>query len=305
VRDPKVDYTLVGGFVLAMLVAGIAFLAILAGRTGATDTYYTYYDAVTGVVPGTQLLYEGYRVGQVEEIQRQMDPETKRYRVKLSVKEGWKIPVDSVAAITEPGLLSAITIDIHAGESEEYLDPGGVVRGQDLQSVFTVVGTLAGRVEQLLVEDLQPLVGAIAESTPRILDDVEAVTSDLSAVSHRLSTLLDRTNVRRVDATIQNLSAAARSIDDLTQSLETSVARIDRMVESVDGLVSDNREDLQQTIEDLRFTLDSVARHVETINANLEATSHNMNEFSRQLRRNPGVLLRGTSGEPAAAGNVP
>lgn len=294
-KDPKVDYTLVGGFVLAMLVAGLVLLAVLAGRMGATDTYYTYYDNVTGVIPGTQLLYEGYRVGQVESIRRSTEPGTKRFQVKLSVTEGWKIPVDSVATITEPGLLSALTIDIEAGDSEDHLSPGGVIRGEDLQSVFTVVGTLASRVEELLVEDLQPIVDVISQATPRILADVETVTSDLAAVSQRLAVLVDRTNTRRMDATIQNLSAAALSIDDLTESLETSVARVDRMVTSVDGLVTENRDDLQAVIEDLRFTLDSVARHVETINANLQATSQNMNEFSRQIRQNPGVLLRGTS----------
>ena len=47
----------------------------------------------------------------------------------------------------------------------------------------------------------------------------------------------------------------------------------------------------------LRYTLEELSASAEGILQNLESTSRNMNEFSRQLRRNPGLLL---SGKPAA-----
>lgn len=297
-KDPKVDYTLVGGFVLAMLVALVVFLAVLTGQGWRTDTYYTYYDGVTGVIPGTQLLYEGYRIGQVETIERSPDPDTKRFRVTLQVTEGWKIPVDSVAAITEPGLLSAITIDVHAGQADAYLEPGDVIQGRDLQSVFTAVGTLAEQVEVMIRDDLQPIMDSLGQATPRILADVEAITSDLSRVTGEMSVLLDATNRTRIDATIRNMSVTANRLEDMTQDVESAMGEVGDMVRGVGGLVDEHREALAESIQDLRFTLDSVARHVETINANLEATSHNMNEFSRQIRRDPSVLVRGTEAAP-------
>jgi len=64
----KVNYVTVGVFVLAMAAALIVSLAVLMGRTGATDDYYTVYRNVTGVKFGTQVLYEGYPVGQVEKV---------------------------------------------------------------------------------------------------------------------------------------------------------------------------------------------------------------------------------------------
>ncbi len=70
---------------------------------------------------------------------------------------------------------------------------------------------------------------------------------------------------------------------------------------TVDGLVSGNAEEFQGMVEDLSHTLDSIARHVDTINANLESTTHHVNEFSRQIRNNPAVLVRGTSGDPEPA----
>jgi len=69
----------------------------------------------------------------------------------------------------------------------------------------------------------------------------------------------------------------------------------------VDGLVSDNSGQIERMLDDLSHTLASVARHVDTINANLESTTRNVDEFSREIRRNPAVLVRGTSDDDAEA----
>src|SRR5512132_3637446 len=59
---------LVGVFVLAMLSALIAGIALLTGRGGPADRYFTVYNNVTDVRFGTPVLYEGYPVGRVEAV---------------------------------------------------------------------------------------------------------------------------------------------------------------------------------------------------------------------------------------------
>jgi phospholipid/cholesterol/gamma-HCH transport system substrate-binding protein len=304
-RSPGVNYVWVGGFVLAMLAVFVASMAVLTGRSGAVDRYYTRYDNVLGVVPGTQLLYEGLRVGQVEAIEPSREAGQKRYRVTLSVRSGWPIPEDSVAWITEPGLLAAITIDIRAGRSGTLLEPGSEIAGQDLESVFSAVGSLAGRVDEMIEHDLGPLLDSAAERTPRILANLESTTEQLSATTGRVSAVFDAENTAEIDKMIGDLSTSAAHLSELTRHLESSLARVDGMVESVDGLVRDNSDSVERMLVDLEHTLASVARHIDAINANLESTSHNMNEFSAQIRRNPAVLVRGTSGGEAADGDAP
>jgi len=301
VKNARIDYVWVGGFVLAMLVALIVCLAILSGKTGATDTYYTHYDNVLGVVPGTRLFFEGYDVGQVESIEPAGASSEKRYRVTLAVEDGWPIPEGSVAWITEPSLLAAITIDIHAGEGDAILPPGSEIRGRDLQSVFTAVNSLASEVETIVQHDVRPLLEAVAEGAPRILANMEKVTADLAATSDRVATLLDDDNTGQIETMIDDLSATAENLGALTAALESSLERVDAVVTDVDALVGDNTEQVQRMLDDLSHTLDSVAQRADTIGANLESTSHNMNEFSRQIRRDPSVLVRGSSGEPEPA----
>ena len=78
----KLNYVIVGGFVLAMLAGLIVALAMLTGRTGATDAYYVVYRNVTGIKFGTQ----------VEEVVPEPSAGGMRFRVDFSVKEGWQIP---------------------------------------------------------------------------------------------------------------------------------------------------------------------------------------------------------------------
>ncbi|NNL65755.1 MAG: MCE family protein [Myxococcales bacterium] len=295
-KSPKVNYFAVGAFVIAMFVAFLGALALLTGRTGAIDRYYTHYDNVMGVIPGTQILLDGYRVGQVERIAPSPEPEKGRYRVFFTVEEGWAIPDDSVAWITEPSLLAAITIDIRTGQSPTAAEPGSEIRGQDLQSVFAVVGTLAGQMEAIIEQDIRPLLDTVAAVTPEILGNLETVTSDLASATEQVAVLFDDANARQIDGMIDDFAATAENLGDLTDHLESSLQKVDEMVTRMNGLVAENAEGVDEMVDDLEHTLDSVARHVDTINANLEATTHNMNEFSEQIRRNPSVLLRGTSG---------
>lgn len=295
-KSPKVNYLAVGAFVIAMFAAFLVALAILTGRTGSTDRYYTHYDNVMGVVPGTQILFDGYRVGQVERIVPSPEREKGRYRVFFNVEEGWSIPDDSVAWITEPSLLAAITIDIRGGDSTTAAPPGSEIRGQDLQSVFTVVATLAGQMEAIIEQDIRPLLDTVATVTPEILGNLETVTGDLANATEQVAILFDAENTRQIDGMLDDFATTAGNLGELTTHLESSLARVDEMVTRMNGLVAENADGVDQMVDDLGHTLDSVARHVDTINANLEATTHNVNEFSEQIRRNPSVLLRGTSG---------
>ena len=67
-RDAQKSYIVVGIFVLVMLGALVGWLAVLTGRTGTTEAYYIEYENVMGLTEGAQILYGGYRVGQIEGI---------------------------------------------------------------------------------------------------------------------------------------------------------------------------------------------------------------------------------------------
>ena len=86
--------------------------------------------------------------------------------------------------------------------------------------------------------------------------------------------------------------------DDLSRTRQ----KLDRFLDDVNTMVGDNRLDIEKSVVDLRYVVDSMARHVDSLNQNLEGAARNMNEFSRQIRQNPGLLLGGTPPADKAAG---
>ena len=73
-KDSRINYVVVGGFVSVMIVVFVFIISILAGSTGSTDKYYTVYNNVGGLKYGTQVLCEGYQIGQVDSIEPMFSP---------------------------------------------------------------------------------------------------------------------------------------------------------------------------------------------------------------------------------------
>lgn len=329
-KTSRLNYVVVGSFVLAAIVGLIAAVALLTGRTGATDSYYVVYDNVTGVEFGSRVLFEGFPIGQVEEITpEQVDGRT-RFRVDLSVNEDWKIPADSIAEIAASGLLAAVTVSLTAGDSPEMHKPGAEIKGRDPANVLTALSDLAGDISALtetdvkpllanisrmvggmgnlldekgdsLVTDLQAITQNLSVRTPEIVDNLEAFTNKINASADQFAQLLNPENLQRFNSVLSEMEISARNLAQLTKEFETTRRTVNDLLGNVNTVVIDNKLDVDRSIIDIRHTVESVARHIESINQNLEGTSRNMFEFSRQLRSNPGLLLGGTPAPDNAA----
>jgi phospholipid/cholesterol/gamma-HCH transport system substrate-binding protein len=315
-RSNKINYFVVGLFVIAILVGLVMLIAVLTGRTGAADRYHAIYRNVTGVKFGTQVMYEGYPIGQVEKVTPMPEKGGMRFRVDLSVNQGWRIPEDSMATIAAPGLLSAITISIAAGASELALKPGSQVKSQEAANIFAVFSSVAGELSALAEQNVKPLlinlnqvvktfgdlmekdgktvfqdvsalvkesaalVQDLSRRAPIIADNIQDFSERMKQNSAEVSALLTPDNRARVERALANLDEAAKNLDQLLALTRT--------------MVTDNRAHVDKSISNMRYVVESVARHVDAINQNMEGAARNMYEFTRQIRQNPGLLLGGT-----------
>lgn len=303
-KDDQRNYIVVGIFVIAMLAGLIAWIALLSGRTGATDDYYILYDNVGGLAEGTQILYQGYPVGMIEEISLVEVDGRQCFRVDVSVKRGWEIPEDSVAEVTASGLLSAVVVEIHSGESETPLEPGSRIGSVEPANVFAVMSTVIAELGDLARNSVKPLIDSIAAGTPDILDQVGAFTTELNATLDRIKAVLNPENTRRMQQILLNLETTSNNVADASGGLRRTQTRLDEVLVTVGELLDEDEGEVGLALVDLQHSLESVARHIEAINDNLEATMRNMNEFSRQIRENPGLIIRGRSaGEEVTGAN--
>ena len=328
-KNNRLNYVIVGAFVLIVLAGLVASVALLTGRTGATDDYFAIYKNVTGVAFGSRVLFEGFPIGQVERITPIEEDGRVKFRVDLSVTKGWKVPRDSVAEIVSSGLLAAVTINLRAGEKAELLAPGARIDSAEAANILASVSILAQEVRQLTETDVKPMIAQISKaisgfteimgesggamardvqaliqnlsvSTPEIIDNIENFSNRLNDGAEQLNRMLSQKNVEAFDQIVGNLQTTTINMTTLTEQLGQTRTDLDLLLKKVDGLfgnigamVSDNRLDLDRAIVEMRHTVESVARHIDAINQNLEGASRNMQEFTRQIWQNPGLLLGG------------
>lgn len=299
-RDDQRNYAVVGAFVIAMIAGLVVWIAILAGRTGATDDYHVYFANVMGLSDGTQVFYEGYPVGMIEEIRPTTREGRQVFRLDLSVQRGWRIPDDSVATITASGLLSAVVVNVRAGSSTTLLEPGDEIPGVEAPDLFAAMSSVAGDVDALIKGSLKPIIEALGEGGPEIIAELEAFTAKLNRTLARIDGFLSDENGRRVEETLGNLETASASLAAVSRELERTRLRVDELLDSASGTIEENRRPVGQAVLDLQHSLEAVSRRIEAIAYHLEVTTRNMNEFSRQIRENPGVIIRGRASGDAA-----
>lgn len=300
--NSKLNLTLVGGFVLLAVGSLVLVLAVLAGRTGNTDTYYTVYGNVSGLKFGTQVLFEGYPVGQVEEVEPTVQDGRMLFRVRMSVAEGWKIPQDSVARSEASGVLAPQSIVIIAGRSPTALKPGDTITPGGMGGLLSTVQGLAGNVDEITDRALLPLVENINRQVTllgRILDEdlrplartthqaMTAVSRDLPPILHNAREVSERAD-RFLSP--QRLAAMERMIDNADRSM----ASLRQTSERIDQLSRDAGPEALVALREFRLSMESLSRSADGISQNLDSSARNLQDFSRQIRRNPGVLLRGS-----------
>ncbi len=300
-RESRTNYLLVGVFVLTMVGALVVWLAVLSGATHATTSYYMEFENVIGLSPGGQILFEGYPVGEIEDITLIRQPEKAVYRLNVNMRKDWEVPDDSLAVMTQASLLSATVVDIQSGTSTTMLEPGSRIPSLGSRNILTAISSVAAKLDNLTDTSLLPLLDNLSTSTnplhtlskdaPIILDNVKTFTSQLTTATTRLNDILDRSG-GRLDSILGNADQASGNISTLTGDFHRTRKQLDALLFSTRSLISKNRGEIDHSIGDLHHALEIVASHVQEISSNLEATTRNMNELSHELRRNPGLLVR-------------
>ena len=318
-RSSKINYIIVGLFIIISIGGLLGATILLSGRTGAIDSYYTVYNNVTGVKFGTQIVYEGFPIGQVTEVTPTEENGRMRFRVDFDIIHGWKIPEDSEVEIAAPGLLAAVNLAIHSGMSMNPLKPGEKIKSRERADLFSVFSDLAGQFNDLTNKYVKPLILNISDAVkstnellelrheghamivdtrkalsritsriPAITSKFESLLGNLHTATKRFNSVVSLENTDKLVVLIDNLNAASQKID-------TMMVTTNSMLADIDDLVMDENGDVKKSFSDTRYVVESIARNIDSINQNMNGAARNLNEFTRQIRNNPGLLLGGSA----------
>lgn len=295
-KDANRNYVAVGAFVLTMLAAVVLWFAALSGVAVSTDRYFILWDNVMGLKPGTQILFEGYQIGLIEKIERSpgADSGGPNYRVAIEVEKGWPIPVSAAAETTAPSFLAALVVNIEAGDSDEILAPGSVIRSKEQGDLLAAAGDAMSKISEVL-DFMKPRIEEITNSVGLVLSEENAaqIQSMLETMNARVKEILSDENAENIGVILANLSDVAQDMSNVTGGLQTSKAQVDDILATIDGLIDSNSGDVGKSLADLQASLEAVSRHIDAIASNLEDTTRNTKEFSEHIRSDPSLLLRG------------
>jgi len=273
----------------------LASLFAITGRGTNVREYTVRYANVTGLNAGAPVYYEGFRIGQVRDIQPEREAGKTRYQVNLAVRDDWPIPSDSEARLQSSGLLADVVVAIHEGRSDVLVADGGELRGVEGGDLFLALNGLAQEVNSLTQTKIRPLIdtlaeriesigGAIDASAPTLLSEAQALLGRLNSAADRVNHVLDTPNQQAIRDTLANVRT-------LSADLAATQQRADALLDSLKDAVDENRPELRQAVQDLELTLGVIAGRIDSITHHLENSSRNMDEFTREIRRHPNRLI--------------
>jgi phospholipid/cholesterol/gamma-HCH transport system substrate-binding protein len=115
------------GFVVILVAAVFLVFAYTSTNVRAVSGYaiQAKFANATGINPGADVKISGVKVGTVTE--QSLDPQTFQAIVRMQIKDGIKLPIDSTAVVATEGLLGGTFLQIQPGGDAEMLKPGETV----------------------------------------------------------------------------------------------------------------------------------------------------------------------------------
>ena len=277
--ENRSNHVLVGGVVLALLVALVIFVIWLSRLGAGNEKEYDIFfqQGVSGIAKGSAVSFAGVPSGQVQDIA--LWPRDPNFvRVRISVKEETPILQGTAASIQGIGF---------TGVSQINLD--GAVKDAP---PITEIGP-AGRP---VIPTRRGGLGAVLDSAPQLLER-------LTTLTERLTQLLSDRNQASIAGILDNVeeisdSLAARSPEIASTLAQTRVAieqagnaadQIGRLAGTTNALLDEEGRPL---MADLRRSVAAAESSLATLDAAIGDARPGLQAFSKQTVPEVGLLVR-------------
>ncbi len=229
--ESKVNYTIVGAFVLglgALLIAGVLWFASGGNLQKKYDLYVALVDeSVAGLNLGAPVKYRGVDVGKVKEIG--LNPaNTEQVRLLFAIERGTPLKQDTEAVLKSQGLTGIAYVELSGGSPNS---PPLQAKGGGYPEIRTKP-SLTARLENVLTT-LMAKLDSTSDSVNKILSDenVAAFRTTLANLAVLSKTLAARKD--SIDASIIN---AARTFDNTARLTGRLGPTVDKLGPTIDRL---------------------------------------------------------------------
>lgn len=183
--ETKARFGLIGVFTLAAILAGFAFAYWLRniGGFGERAVYRIRFEnPVTGLLPGSTVLFNGIQVGEITKLQ--LDPDKpQQVMATIAVQPTTPIRTDTQVGLDSQGLMGEVSISLHGGtgsplEGSASEPPVLLADPSESQDLSHAAREALRRLNDLIADNAKPLQdtitnlstfsGALARNSDRI-----------------------------------------------------------------------------------------------------------------------------------------
>ncbi len=275
-KKENVNYFMVGLFVIAGFILLFTMLFKITGGQSNSDEYFVEFDNVAGIKDGIVVTYGGYVIGSVKGVEPVFNEAKTAYKLTLWIKSGWKIPTDSTAKIIMPAVISDKQIEISQGQLQQYLSPGDKIRSAEAADIMELADSIASQLNEFI---------------PQTTQNINSLLEKLNNSADKVALMVSDENVGHLNNIFKHADSSGKSLSEMAAGFAQINKQLDSILNRTDLIINDNGEDIRYTVIELKKTIDVISGRIESVMYNLDATTQNMNEFSRELRNNPGVVL--------------
>ncbi len=308
--DTKVNYAVVGVFVLVLVTLFIAGVLWLAAGSGNIKDYGLYMsvinESVAGLDANAPVKYMGVDVGKVQKIQ--LDPANpQEVQLLFAIEKGTPIREDTEAVLITQGLTGIAYVELSGSTPGSHLL---AAKAPDQYPMIRSKPSLSARLENVLASALAKLDRTSA-NVDAMFDEEnrEEVKKILASSALLLSTIVThREDISRFITSAANTadhtSRVAPQLDPLLDRISTAADAVEVMAQEATLASTDAQKVFADVASVMHQFTGGTLPETERLLAELNVLLVSLRRLSQQTERNPSSLLRGRQPVPLGPGET-
>lgn len=224
--------------------------------------YHVVYSNTGGVVKSTQVLINGYKIGQVEEVSLLVPGDASKILVTMAVDGSIKLPQGTAAEISSSDLLGTKIIQLNLGNGTTILQEND---------------TLQSSIEEGLAESISKMVSPIKEKSEQVLATLDRVLQSLNSVFDSSGTVKLSKGVDDLTGTLSHVRNITMRLDNLSKNQEGRLNDMFVHTESILRNLKNHNEVLGSAMKNIAIITDSLAA------SELKSTVNRLNQSLASL----------------------
>lgn len=276
--ETKASPFVVGLFTIAVFIATVGFVAWYGsgGQSGPTERYRVVFsDVVTGLNAGAPVLFNGIKVGEVDNLAFATDNPT-QIVATIDVADTTPVRVDTRAQIQSQGFTGVPFIQLIAGSAEAQ-DLAEAWGDDNAPIIYADPSTVQGLLEQ--AGSMMARLNDVVERVDTVVaSNQSGITNSVANIERFSKALADRSD--NIGAFMDDAAATARRLSSLGERLETLTTALQERIDVIEP------EAVGETVESVRIFTRGMAENTQQLQAfvaDASVAAAKLSEIAQQL----------------------